>query len=117
MQSKKPYLTLRGNVDTSHKVLFSGSSKTYLYGIIFKCCRCRPTRRVQTCNYSKSSGYSNGKTRIHPVIPVETRAPRSWGAYVIVMPSYPCVNSLICTSSSRLVFLEIIKNEQDEDLH
>ncbi|KAG6660951.1 protein SCO1 homolog 2, mitochondrial [Carya illinoinensis] len=45
--------------------------------------RCHPSRRVQTCNYSKSSGYRNGKTRIHPLIPVEIRAPRSWGAYVI----------------------------------
>ncbi|KAB1210273.1 hypothetical protein CJ030_MR6G013332 [Morella rubra] len=43
--------------------------------------RCGPSRRVQSCNYAKSSGYSNGKTRIHPVIPAETQASRSWGPY------------------------------------
>ncbi|XP_062147531.1 protein SCO1 homolog 2, mitochondrial isoform X1 [Alnus glutinosa] len=45
--------------------------------------RCDPLKRVQSCNYTKSSGYSNGKTHIQPVMPVETKASRSWGVYVI----------------------------------
>lgn len=45
--------------------------------------RCGPLKRVQSCNYTKSSGYSNGKTHIQPAMPVETKASRSWGVYVI----------------------------------
>lgn len=45
--------------------------------------RCGALGKFQSCNYTKASGYNNGKTRINPVLPVETEASRSWGPYII----------------------------------
>lgn len=45
--------------------------------------RCGPSKRVQSCNYAKSSRYSNGKQEVHPVMSVEIQASRSWSTYVI----------------------------------
>lgn len=46
--------------------------------------RCGPSKNIQSCNYTKSSGYKNGKTQLNrSVTSVETPASRSWAPYVI----------------------------------
>ncbi|GMI86571.1 homologue of copper chaperone SCO1 2 [Hibiscus trionum] len=42
-----------------------------------------PSKRIQSCGYAQSAKNSYKKPTGHPVVNVETRAPRSRGAYVI----------------------------------
>lgn len=42
-----------------------------------------PSKRIQSCNYVKSSRNGNGKPESNPLVNVDKQAPRSWGTYVI----------------------------------
>ncbi|EXB93679.1 hypothetical protein L484_003950 [Morus notabilis] len=42
-----------------------------------------PSKRIQSCNYGKSSRNGNGKPESNPLVNVDIQAPRSWGTYVI----------------------------------
>ncbi|GMN33731.1 hypothetical protein TIFTF001_004317 [Ficus carica] len=42
-----------------------------------------PSKRIQSCNYVKSSRNGNGKPESNRIMNVDIQAPRSWGTYVI----------------------------------
>ncbi|KAM3709747.1 hypothetical protein ACJW31_02G196300 [Castanea mollissima] len=66
------------------RFLFSSSKRSSTQQALNLLKRCGPSKRIQSCNYTKSSGgFNNGKTRAHSVTSVETQASRSWAAYAV----------------------------------